>query len=118
MANVFAKVLGYRGAEELHQRSFTDKERIKVERTLKQLKFHVIHRGDNFRRRYKIKKISEHSARETHFSKGMLLKRFRLFLIPMKIWIYLIYGFFLDIKERMKDQLMLQHTFNSSTIVN
>ncbi|CAG8604696.1 6986_t:CDS:2 [Funneliformis mosseae] len=72
VATLIAKILGCK-LEELRT-GFTLNQRLKVEKTLKHLKFRVTHRGVNFQRRFKIKKLSENSTQETHFSKGMILK--------------------------------------------
>ncbi|KAG9307330.1 hypothetical protein G9A89_017158 [Geosiphon pyriformis] len=68
IAEIFVKILGFRRVEEL--RGLSDKDRIKIEKTLKQLKFQVVHRGENFRRRFKVKRLSERPASEMTFSKG------------------------------------------------
>ncbi|CAI2175449.1 1381_t:CDS:10 [Funneliformis geosporum] len=68
VATLIAKILGRR-IEEL-RKGFNLRDRLKIEKTLKHLKFRVTHRGANFQRRYKIKKLSENSTQETIFSKG------------------------------------------------
>ncbi|CAG8434696.1 7785_t:CDS:10 [Diversispora eburnea] len=64
------KLLGRRTPDDL-RRGITDKDRIKIEKALKNLKVKVIHRGEaTSRRRFKISKITATPANQTRFDAG------------------------------------------------
>jgi eukaryotic translation initiation factor 2C len=70
LVEMVTKVLG-RGAPDELRRGFDDRERVKLEKVLKNLKIRVIHRGETTaRRRYKITRLTPASASETHFDIG------------------------------------------------
>ncbi|CAJ0642584.1 11300_t:CDS:10 [Entrophospora sp. SA101] len=67
LAEIIAKILGARRVEDL-RRGINERDRNKLERTLKSLKFHVTHKA-NFKRRYKIKKLSDRPAQYITFER-------------------------------------------------
>lgn len=69
LPNVVAKILGRRSVEEL-RRGISDRDRSRLEKTLKGIKVQVLHRGEH-RRKYKILKLAPSSADRTMFRDAM-----------------------------------------------
>ncbi|CAG8473234.1 3079_t:CDS:10 [Ambispora leptoticha] len=63
VATLFAKLLGCQRVEELRG-NISPQDRSKLERSLRRLKFRVLHRGDNFTQKFRIHKLSEKAASE------------------------------------------------------
>ncbi|RUP51640.1 Piwi domain-containing protein [Jimgerdemannia flammicorona] len=66
LIDMVAKILNYNRRDDL-RRGFNDRDRIKVEKAIKNLRVTVDHRGDNFRRKFKIFKLSKTSVDKTMF---------------------------------------------------
>ncbi|CAG8461331.1 16740_t:CDS:10, partial [Acaulospora morrowiae] len=70
LVTLITKLLGRRTPDDL-RRGITEKERIKLEKSIKNLKIKVIHRGEvTSKRRFKINKITATSANQTMFNAG------------------------------------------------
>ncbi|KAI7880301.1 Piwi-domain-containing protein [Lichtheimia hyalospora FSU 10163] len=69
LPNVVAKILGRRSIDEL-RRGISDRDRSRLEKTLKGIKVQVMHRGEH-RRKYKILKLAPSSADRTMFRDAM-----------------------------------------------
>jgi hypothetical protein len=67
LINIVVKLLGRRSPDDL-RRGINDRERVKLEKEIKNLKIRVTHRGEaNAKRRYKISKITPQDAQKTKF---------------------------------------------------
>ncbi|GBB98146.1 hypothetical protein RclHR1_03150009 [Rhizophagus clarus] len=67
LINVVVKMLGKRSTDDL-RRGINERERVKLEKELKNLKIRVIHRGEkNAKRRYRISRITPQDAQRTKF---------------------------------------------------
>jgi hypothetical protein len=70
LIQMITKILGRRNPDDL-RRGFSDKDRIKVEKTLKNLKIRVTHRGEaTSKRNFKIIKLTPTPASQTKFDAG------------------------------------------------
>ncbi|KAF0507182.1 Piwi-domain-containing protein [Gigaspora margarita] len=70
LVTMVVKILGRRSVDDLH-RGIADKDRLKLEKALKNLKIRVIHRGEETsKRRFKINKITLTPANQTRFDMG------------------------------------------------
>ncbi|CAB4422806.1 unnamed protein product [Rhizophagus irregularis] len=68
LVQIVAKMLGRRSPDDL-QRGITDRERLRLERTIKGLKIKDTHRSGN-RRKFKIEKLTPTPASQTMFDRG------------------------------------------------
>ncbi|CAG8434509.1 675_t:CDS:2, partial [Scutellospora calospora] len=70
LVTIVVKILGRRSVDDLH-RGISDRDRIKLEKALKNLKIRVIHRGkEKSKRRFKIIKVTPTPANQTRFDMG------------------------------------------------
>ncbi|CAG8640857.1 6105_t:CDS:10, partial [Ambispora gerdemannii] len=70
LVQMVVKILGRRSVDDL-RRGLDGKDRIKLEKSIKNLKIRVTHRGEAVaKRRYKITKITQKSAQDTKFEQG------------------------------------------------
>ncbi|CAG8604515.1 4978_t:CDS:10 [Ambispora leptoticha] len=70
LVQMVVKLLGKRSADDL-RRGIQDRDRVKIEKSLKNLKIKVTHRGEAVaKRRFKITKLTPKSAAETKFDQG------------------------------------------------
>src|SRR4051812_43534292 len=70
LIQMVTKILGRRNPDDL-RRGFSDKDRIRVEKSLKNLKIRVTHRGEaTSKRNFKIIKLTPTPASQTKFDAG------------------------------------------------
>ena len=66
LPSMSAKILGRRSVDEL-RRGINERDRTKLEKTLKNLKIQINHRGESNKRKYKIQKLTPSPAERTVF---------------------------------------------------